>query len=52
LVVIPPFARATVVLPKAVIQPQLDLCPQPLLLREILKVEDPPDRGLLAVSMQ
>ena len=40
------------VLPKAVMQPQLDLCPQWLLLREISKVEDPPDRGWLAVSTQ
>ena len=52
--VIPPFARATVVLPQALIQmqPQLDLCPQPLLLQETLKVEHPPDRGWSAVSMQ
>jgi hypothetical protein len=52
LVVIPPFARATVVLPQAVMQLQLDLCRQPLLLQETLKVEDSPDRGWLAVSMQ
>ena len=48
--VIPPFAQATVVLPQAVMQLQLDLCPQPLL--ETLKVENSPDRGWLAVSMQ
>jgi hypothetical protein len=54
LVVIPPFARATVVLPQAVMQMQLqlDLCPQPLLLQETLKVENSPDRGWSAVSMQ
>ncbi len=51
---IPPFARATVVLPQAVMQmqPQLDLCPQPLPLQETLKMENPPDRGWSAVSMQ
>jgi hypothetical protein len=52
LAAIPPFARATVVLPQAVMQLHLDLCPQRLLLRQILKVEDSPDRGWLAVSMQ
>jgi hypothetical protein len=52
LAAIPRFARATVVLPQAVMQLQLDLCPQPLLLQETLKVEDSPDRGWLAVSMQ
>ena len=31
---------------------RLDLPQQRQLLREILKVEDPPDRGWLAVSMQ
>ena len=40
------------VLPQAVMQLHLDLYPQRLLLRQILKVEDPPDRGWLAVSMQ
>ena len=40
------------VLPQAVMQLQLDLCPQPLLLLEISKVEDPPDLGWLTVSMQ
>ena len=49
----PPFARATVVLRQAVMQLQLDLCPQRrLLVRETLKVEEPPARGRLAVSMQ
>jgi hypothetical protein len=51
-VVIPPFARATVVLPQAEMQLQLDLCPQPLLLQETLKVENSSDRGWSAVSMQ
>ena len=52
--VIPPFARATVVLPQAVMQmqPLLNLCPQPLQLQETLKVENSPDRGWSAVSMQ
>ena len=53
--VIPPFARATVVLPQAVMQMQpqlLDLCPQPLPLQEILTVENSSDRGWSAVSMQ
>ena len=40
------------VLPQAVMQLQLDLCPQPLLLQETLKVEDSPDRSWLALSMQ
>jgi hypothetical protein len=48
---IPLFARATVVLPQAVTQLQLDLCPQ-WLPRETLKVEDSADRGWSAVSMQ
>ena len=50
--VIPPFAQATVVLSQAVMQLQLDLCPQPLLLQETLKVENAADRGWSAVSMQ
>jgi hypothetical protein len=41
-----------VVVPQVVMQLQLDLCPQRLLLRETLKVERPPARGRLAVSMQ
>jgi hypothetical protein len=45
----PPFVRATVVLPQAVTQLRLDLCPQQLLLQE--KVEDSPDQGWLVVSM-
>jgi hypothetical protein len=50
LVAIPPFARATELtdLAKRLELRQLLL----LLLRETLKVEDSPDRGWLAVSMQ
>jgi hypothetical protein len=51
LAAIPRFARAKVVLPQAVTQPQLDLCPQ-WLSQETLKVEDSADRGWSAVSMQ
>ena len=47
---IPPFARATV--ERRDLVKRLDLPQQRQLLREILKVEDPPDRVWLAVSMQ
>jgi hypothetical protein len=49
LAAIPPFARATELTD---LVKRLEFRQQRLLLPEILKVEDPPERGWLAVSMQ
>ncbi len=49
MVAILPFAQATELTD---LVKRLEFRQQRLLLREILKVEDPPDRGWLAVSMQ
>jgi hypothetical protein len=49
LAAIPPFARATELTD---LVKRLEFRQQRLLLREISKVEDPPDWGWLPVSMQ